>query len=572
VSERPKSGPEFEHDRDLLTTLAWALYEPPAPPVNGLSLRLSADKQQELLLRIWLQQWPELRMEFSFSQSPVSARQFEGALFDLQFSRRPQRAVWSRADRLRTVSGALGGPPPWAERIGEDLERPSGLRDMMWEVGPRLKPRREHVSLVAQLFMISGDSSSPESPAQLVGILAEMAPEPETLSDLKLALLQPALPADEELQLLRALVEHGESAFDLKQLDLQPRVERVLRDAPDALPELVAGIQAAKRGAAVATVVATGIDRTIADEDLRGLSGSEIAALVRACPAIAGRQASWERVEAEQNDVWLAAKAARPRRIERQGIVRALITAGAVVDPDEVTKAWPDVAGAIVEALMTGRVPEPVITKWVGILEPEDLGQLAPKSAEGAQVAATLAQSWEPEALGSLSANWWDSFVALDALVGRVGTRGLVSLFSASLRRKGSSSAAVACWTYSALYELALDRQLDEGFATRLSDDQSEVPEWDIGRRLARSLNRAFKRNDWGVETLLSIKNRPAFGAVLMEDSRSGLARRLVSAATIGKPELRAWQVPMIVDGLQRSSPADLLVAVAELLDTRVRR
>jgi len=89
---------KLQEQRQLAQTVLGALYESPDNPVFLEARR--ASEYQWLPLRIWDQQWPSLRTEFSFCTGAIDGREIQGEPLDLQVV--PSKRVRSLKSKFRS--------------------------------------------------------------------------------------------------------------------------------------------------------------------------------------------------------------------------------------------------------------------------------------------------------------------------------------------------------------------------------------------------------------------------------------------------------------------------------------
>jgi hypothetical protein len=199
---------------------------------------------ESAIFALWSQQWPELRMHFTFCTGSLSARSYGKQPLDVQCV---------PVSRTREVSLAIGAeitaPPDILDSVGADLPSwalaaandagvhgTGEIRDFLWSVAGTSTDRRDFVSFIA-IF-----DSLQESPtlADLIALLANRFPEASSGVDLKCRLLGQPQPdhlfldfAEQDILLELATTNHFAS-FDGAQLSVKERGVQLCTSAPDS--------------------------------------------------------------------------------------------------------------------------------------------------------------------------------------------------------------------------------------------------------------------------------------------------------------------------------------------------
>jgi hypothetical protein len=134
----PKNG--FDKSFDIFA-LAWAqnvigsLYG--APKSKVVALRSSEFNVDEVVLAIWLQQWPRLRRAFRFCTFASSDRSVDGNVFDLQVLPSNDRTVRARFSNSIDADNYLKSDVDWVDIAVNDLFGPDnlGLRTFLRFIG-----------------------------------------------------------------------------------------------------------------------------------------------------------------------------------------------------------------------------------------------------------------------------------------------------------------------------------------------------------------------------------------------------------------------------------------------------
>ena len=173
--------------------LVWSLYGLPEKSV--LISSQSAGDFEDSVFKLWSQQWPTLRKNFSFCTGALSARGVAGRPFDVQ-------CVPASLVRQVLAESALspGGEPvllgslsydtaPWIRRAATDAARPEGgeLRSFLWETAD--EGSRNRFLPLAQIFDLL---FLEPSMADLIGAVVKFFPDRGSGSRLKPKLFGPA--------------------------------------------------------------------------------------------------------------------------------------------------------------------------------------------------------------------------------------------------------------------------------------------------------------------------------------------------------------------------------------------
>ena len=242
--------PALTGDAALPYELLRRIYED-ANPVVVISP--SSNDLEDLLLRIWTQQWPRLRRNFTFSSGSLSARFFDDKPFDLQVTPPASARVFLRdtgiyivVDKARVSSSAI--VPPWVKVAYDGMYQHSQhtLRDFLIEYGGDTNPNRSSfIPLVEVNIDLEGltkrndDAAVLDGFQRLVNHVASLFPDASEASHLKRDLFgftdTPLYPTNNasELQLLLALSRTFRyTAFDVKAIMLRERAKAyAARDA-----------------------------------------------------------------------------------------------------------------------------------------------------------------------------------------------------------------------------------------------------------------------------------------------------------------------------------------------------
>ena len=209
----------------------------------------SSREFESLIFALWSQQWPSLRLGFTFCTGSLAARTFAGRPFDLQCAPTVMaREVLLEASRGSSAEALLIPPfpttyPQWVTTVVNDALSPSGaeIREFLWAAGDGSGVRAEFVSYMTVFDALS---DSPDLSA-VVALIAKLFPEPSAGSSLKKMLFgqQPLrrwLARYGEQDILFAIATTADyQVFDAGALSIKERTARLCREEPESARWLV---------------------------------------------------------------------------------------------------------------------------------------------------------------------------------------------------------------------------------------------------------------------------------------------------------------------------------------------
>lgn len=237
---------------DNIRGLVTALYE--FKQSNLLIPAPSAQSFENAILRLWSQQWPQLRHSFSFCTGALSSRGFAGKPFDVQCSP-PQliREITTSAFAKQSVEMSLISSEKtqieqrWVDEVAFDagLSRGGKFRSLLWSLadGNSLGDFKSFANLTLRLL-----SDTPISLSELVTEVSIRFPEKSSGDFLKNNLFGENRSKDlpihySELDILTELATSDSyAAFDPKSLKLQARASVLCQHSPDEAKQLITAI------------------------------------------------------------------------------------------------------------------------------------------------------------------------------------------------------------------------------------------------------------------------------------------------------------------------------------------
>ena len=330
------------------------------------------DQFEDLVLRIWSQQWPRLRRRFSFCTGSLSSREINKRPFDLQVVPRRRCKSIARSLQHSEVVDSTNHPPELAEverteekwvRIGAaDLYRTdTQLRQFLWSFGADVEGERTAFRhLVTALAIATDTAAGKHKLRDLLAHLAKAFPEDSEAGFLKQTLLSPdrssglLLPEFPEEDSIRTLlVAPGISAFDSGKLDLEARAMKLFRPRarwdPEPLMWLTRSRQLNELGKRILRAL---LDDLTIDELARTFVEHRdlFTVLLSRCPQHAKEPAFWDQPREFQR-ASLAALADALKAGDRAEVVSAIVRANAAVG-EELFESLGDAAlGDVLAAL-----------------------------------------------------------------------------------------------------------------------------------------------------------------------------------------------------------------------------
>lgn len=517
----------------------WVLHQLPVRPVE-LVTTAPPETRHQLLINLWIQLWPELRASWSFAEAPSTRKSGFERSPDLQVLHRPQGVP---DEEVRVVQGTLARrAPEWAQVLA-DLKRgdESSVHDFLDQYGPEAHTARDAVAPLSQIWLAIERSRASIRVLETVERVATSFSQDDEMEALKGDLLQGRLlrgtsqriPSDEAII---AALQVGDEAFGSSPVTSMALDAIDGMTADEVVRTLAAALETPTTGLAnkILNLVAETFAEAIPSwpHDQQEL----IFRVVRARPQIAANPEVWK--TAEPSLLWPAVRPARTQKLRRP-IAHAMVLSGATVPEGDVATAWSNVYDAALAAVAQEDVDPVGAARWLAAGTSEQVGKWANMLLESdPDRFAQLAEVIPPDVISTIPV------ASLKGLAGRPDARPttLMSVFLAAVRDGAQSSAEVATLSYDRLYPLAREEGLG-GARTQLDKVEIDVPPWDAALRVARLLNRAFKKQGWPLAPIFCLHSEP-FKALISADSKAGLARRLVAAEV----EPSKWQKTALAD------------------------
>lgn len=238
----------------FIKNLIFYLYgDPHNPPL--LLPSTESTKYETTILKVWSQQWPELRRNFTFCTGSLSKRSFNKKDFDLQVI--PSKAIrqFEReipAAKILPMEGAQSAMsyPKWVNTVTRDLleDDSQELRKYLWEVGDVSNARRStYAPLIKVYDCLMATNTSEITAETLIAELQGLYSSPNEGVRLKRRIFGPFRESQRSLlrdfdepDLLRILgVTKSHRAFSLEMLEMRPRAYRLWKAGSDKFFETI---------------------------------------------------------------------------------------------------------------------------------------------------------------------------------------------------------------------------------------------------------------------------------------------------------------------------------------------
>lgn len=226
----------INENRDLVFSIIDGLYSYEEPVVMQAQ---SSIIYEHLFLKLWIQQWPRLKRNFSFSTGSISLRKFENQLLDLQIT--PILNDKTQIDDITIVNESLkNSPEEWVHLIYNDLiDSNLKLRVFLNFFGSDIDLKRNSFKLLSKSYVYFADKRP--SLYNSIAFLATTFKRQNEASSLKSVILfgfehpisrwMPTYKEDEIIIELSttSFFEH----FDYRQLNYFERFSQLFKDVKD---------------------------------------------------------------------------------------------------------------------------------------------------------------------------------------------------------------------------------------------------------------------------------------------------------------------------------------------------
>jgi hypothetical protein len=562
--------PQFE-EIAWAETISWAMYEPPVRAVRVLRVDLADTLRHELMLRTWIQAWPELRATLTFADAPRTTRDLDQREFDLLFQQGEIRTEAGKQTRI--VRGIPDvAPPAWVGTLVSESYRPDGLMQFTAEYAPSTSnpgksPNRGTNGVLAELFTEHESASPPDLvAARIVSILGTRFPLAGEALLLKVALLNPSNPPIgcshqlDEVSLLQALVLIGSSeAFPPEELNIRRRTELQMHVRSQAMISIVESI-----GDTEGRFADEFLDGVVSALDPASLEESNtttktVLLLANRSVELLRHSATW-RLAPSRELISLMRTLGAPE--QREEMLLAALTSGAELDPEDVVSAWTDADELIIDVLLRANIGDTEARRWLRTVDPALLIRrvMSPRRALPKGLLALALEEFPPDFAAQVPPD-----TLLELLKGP-NTKVSVAakaLAGASRRTSVSQWADIAAIAFDRLADPIRHDEL--GPLKALFDGiGGALPRWDVLGRISAFLNGALRGPKWSSLATLGIKNRRAFASIIDADTDAGLARRVLIAAAEKGISIEPWQHEVLNRAMAQRADRDSLAKTLE--------
>jgi len=331
----------------------------------------STAQVEDAVLKIWSQQWPALRVNFTFCTGALSARGFAGKPFDLQCAP-PQLireiitaalAKQSQTMSLLTQDKTISHET-WVEEAAADAELPRGgqFRKLLWSVadGAHLEDFQTFASLIVQFL--------PGNPVRLrnvIALIAERFPEKSSAAALKKSffgkdrsnLFNFQFDEWEILSELSTAPDYG--AFDPETLNLRARAKLLCSDSQEDAKQLISNLFRETINPLGQEVLA-GLLESITPEIARRITAQQphfLPALFRAKPELGTSVELWRAAGDHARELFESLSSANdPTEEQITAISEAIVSSGADTLVKRALEKWgkPAVFGVLNHVASSG--------------------------------------------------------------------------------------------------------------------------------------------------------------------------------------------------------------------------
>ncbi len=548
-----RSGEWPTAERDWIAEVAWACHDRPPRPVVLTTDEVPASRHS-MLLASWRALWPSVRWNWRFLETASLDGGGAGSegLPDLAVIRMGS-AVPSG---VRAVRGRLPTEPPrWASSLA-DIGLADAERRRRFEATMEVGIDADHESVVGAADVWTAVTSGDLS--RTIRLASKHFPSPRAATGLKSQL------AD------------SEDSFDGALVTGYPRIVGVIMAADEAFAarEVVEQLRADVR---LHADEAPELLVLAADAPLGPVRDS----IVIECSELLTERAEWSRVTrtarltaldvapaiAEDPQFWLAGDGqalwdalSKSGRRPDPGVLKAMVTGHASVDPRSVYSAWPEAEQLVVDLLARGGLPIAALGPWISQFR-------QPLRAE-ALLDMKLGEEGYEEVAAVLRSDSFDGLNGADlhrllAAAPRSPSL-LVHVFKSGASARDREARGAALHAFEALHGLARNRPQLQALSAIQSDVAMVAP----AERLARALNltvRSWQQVPGEIEDL----GLDSFEALLAADDKAELAQHLAQVSTLADPTKQRAVAHTIAEKADRDRLSGLLQGLFGLITRR---
>ncbi len=556
VGAHSKSQTGLRLDKEaqgLSSLILQALYSRPDKPV--VMKAHSSSQFESLAILLWSQQWPELRMAFSFCTGSIDSRKLNRIPLDLQIT---PAETYTRVSRQ--VQGAIligNSQSEWGTKAEEWLsvatadlnEIPDGqLTKFLKRYGRDVPGDRSSFSKLSNAFMRTHWTESRGiSVAQMITWLAGEFPKSSTAKSLKLDLLGPewahnfrALDGNSELDVLKGLLlTHQDSAFDPKDLAIRKRASAIWTEGSKSAAELTHEVLSLDQNPIRDQFLKGAADGADDELVIRNLEGDVrlIGVLMRLNPTIGALEGVWHGPtdnQLQMFDLLVSSEAINDEAARL--ITSSILNSGSDELAERVIAEFGSVAiAAAIEwgSKMLESSGQPLSDAWTRSLKSMTRDVLAWMESEAplslSQV-ATVIGLLDPHSSDVQASDieiWMPIYESRSGDIPRATyLDAMVFLLAVGFHNAGDGAGKLVSNSFSDVHESAEAGLLSYSKWSVLKDQLPHLSwwrDWDMGERLRLGLIKSFSNNNWPINEFLdATRGTDVFEAVL----KSGQAGR----------------------------------------------
>lgn len=202
-------------------------------------------KYENIILSIWLQQWPRLKRNFTFCTGAISARSLNNRHLDIQIiPLKTDRSIMNK-DNITLLNPDMNpnvSKADWVDIIYDDLHAGSTkLRTFFKTYGADVREERSTLVSLVEIYIIL-NSNKEISISELIKAFSEYFPLPSDAITLKKSVLfnqntnsTSYFSNDEESILFELAKTEFYECFDFKNLEFGERFQKLFRNSPKSV-------------------------------------------------------------------------------------------------------------------------------------------------------------------------------------------------------------------------------------------------------------------------------------------------------------------------------------------------
>lgn len=539
--------------QELVPQILHALYSRPDRPV--LVKANNARQFESLVIALWSQQWPDLRMAFSFCTGSIDLRRVNRIPLDLQIAPaesyvRVKRQVQDGTFLDHPQSDRDSKAEEWVHVATADLKQiPDGqLTKFLRRYGPDAPENRSSFAKLSNTFVwVQRTNNRRSSVAEMLKSVAVDFPQRNTARALKIDLFGPewaanfpALKRKSELEILRTLIlTNHDSAFDPQDLKIRERASSMWRQDSNAAAKLILEILSLDQNPIRDQFLKGAADGVTDEAVIRDLEGNVrlMGVLMRLNPGIGALDGVWRGPldnQLQMFDLLVSNEAIEDETA--RSITSAILNSRSDGLATKVVEEFGSVAVTAALEWGSNMVPaagQPFSDAWLRALSSYPREVLAWMESERplspAQI-AIVTGLLDPHSSDIRSPDpeiWMPLFAAESSEIPRAMYRdAMVFLLALGLHNPGHGAEKLVANSFGEVHEAAEVGELSYSTWSVLKDQLPHLSwwrDWDIGERLRLGLIRHFSEYNWPIDDFLQATRD---GNLLEAVVKSGRARR----------------------------------------------